>query len=120
MLFAFVRVTHPFLLARRSYVDWSPSPCIVCTDETAFGGYEKAAACFSTSKAIAPLLDRCLEKASEMLAADAFLHQYETYGLPKSEFLVALATLEQVAIIAHGCCYHAIITQSMCDSSAFL
>jgi hypothetical protein len=45
------------------------------------------------------MLDRCMSAATEMMAAGAFLHQYEAYGLDTFEFRRALAQVEQVCLV---------------------
>ncbi len=54
------------------------------------------------------LLEACLAHATEMLACDAFVHQYEAYGLTKAHFREAFAIVEQVHIdlcgLSHAVC----------------
>jgi hypothetical protein len=42
------------------------------------------------------MLERCLERSSELLAAGAYVHQYEAYGVTREHLAACIADLEQV------------------------
>ena len=62
----------------------------------AFCGYEKSAALISNSRSATRPLDHILEKAWNMFASRAYVHQYMRRGMSEEDFLDAFVTLEQV------------------------
>lgn len=52
--------------------------------------------CLSNSRSVLGPLETVAAKATEMLAARAFLHHYEKWGVGSEEFAGALATTEQI------------------------
>ena len=68
----------------------------VSTQPRAFCGYEKSAALISNSRSATRPLDHILEKAWNMFASRAYVHQYMRRGMSEEDFLDAFVTLEQV------------------------
>lgn len=66
------------------------------TQPRAFCGYEKSAALISNSRSATRPLDHILEKAWNMFASRAYVHQYMRRGMSEEDFLDAFVTLEQV------------------------
>lgn len=61
-----------------------------------FCGYEKSAALISNSGSVEKPLDYILDKAWNMFASRAYVHQYVKRGMCEEDFLDAFVTLEQV------------------------
>ena len=68
----------------------------VSTQPRGFCGYEKSAALISNSRSATRPLDYILEKAWNMFASRAYVHQYVRRGMNEEDFLDAFVTLEQV------------------------
>ncbi|KAK7477418.1 hypothetical protein BaRGS_00031320 [Batillaria attramentaria] len=68
----------------------------VSTQPRSFCGYEKCAALISNSRSVVQPLDHILEKAWNMFASRAYVHQYVKHGMSEEDFLDAFVTLEQV------------------------
>lgn len=68
----------------------------VATQPRSFSGYEKSAALVSNSRSAIRPLDQILEKAWNMFASRAYVHQYIQRGLSEEDFLDAFVMLEQV------------------------
>ncbi|KAK7087673.1 tubulin delta chain-like [Littorina saxatilis] len=68
----------------------------VSTQPRAFYGYEKSASLISNSRSATRPLDHILDKAWNMFASRAYVHQYVRRGLSEEDFLDAFVTLEQV------------------------
>lgn len=58
--------------------------------------YEKHLTILNNSNFICEDLNNTLHKAGEMFEHNAFIHQYEKYGIEKSDFLDAFAFCEQI------------------------
>lgn len=68
----------------------------VATQPRSFSGYEKSASLVSNSRSAIRPLDQILEKAWNMFASRAYVHQYIQRGLSEEDFLDAFVMLEQV------------------------
>ncbi|KAM9321454.1 tubulin delta chain [Gastrophryne carolinensis] len=62
----------------------------------AFNKYERLATLVSNSQCMLKPLDAIVEKAWNMFASRAYVHQYTKYGIDEEEFLQCFTTLEQV------------------------
>ena len=58
--------------------------------------YEKHLTVLSNSNYYCEDIKRTLSKAYEMYEYNAFIHQYEKYGLEKADFIEAFAFCEQI------------------------
>ena len=65
-------------------------------DRNEIKNYEKHLTLLSNSNFIAEDLSGSIFKAQNMLYHKAFVHQYEKYGMEKSDFLDAIAFCEQI------------------------
>ena len=65
-------------------------------DVNSINGYEKHLTVLSNSSYYCEDISRTLRKAYEMFEYNAFIHQYEKYGLEKSDFVEAFAFCEQI------------------------
>ncbi|XP_076452877.1 tubulin delta chain-like [Babylonia areolata] len=80
------------------YTPWmSPDMSFnVSTQPRAFSAYEKSATLVSNSRCATRPLDYILEKAWNMFASRAYVHQYVKRGMSEEDFLDAFVTLERV------------------------
>ncbi|XP_055957925.1 tubulin delta chain isoform X3 [Patella vulgata] len=62
----------------------------------AFNSYEKCAALISNSRSPIRPLNHIIDKAWNMFAARAYVHQYTQHGLNEEDFIDGFVTLEQV------------------------
>ncbi|KAK6191522.1 hypothetical protein SNE40_003187 [Patella caerulea] len=62
----------------------------------AFNNYEKCAALISNSRSPIRPLNHIIDKAWNMFAARAYVHQYTQHGLNEEDFIDGFVTLEQV------------------------
>ncbi|XP_072273393.1 tubulin delta chain [Pyxicephalus adspersus] len=80
------------------YTSWLSSDEAFTSWKTprAFNKYEKSATLVSNSQCLLKPLDAIVEKAWNMFASKAYVHQYTKYGIDEEEFLQCFTTLEQV------------------------
>lgn len=80
------------------YTSWLPSDeafsAWKCT--VPFNKYEKSATLVSNSQSLLQPLDSIVEKAWNMFASRAYVHQYTKYGITEEDFLESFTSLEQV------------------------
>lgn len=82
------------------YTTWT-SPDVgfnLSTQPRSFSSYEKCATLISNSRSVVEPMDYILEKAWNMFAARAYVHQYVKHGMSEEDFLDAFVTLEQVVV----------------------
>jgi hypothetical protein len=65
-------------------------------DKNELNKYEKHLTILSNSSFLCNDLNKTINKAEDMLNYNAFLHQYEKYGMTKNDFIDALAFCEQI------------------------
>ena len=68
----------------------------VYKDVNSINSYEKHLTVLSNSNYYCEDIKRTLSKAYEMYEYNAFIHQYEKYGLEKADFIEAFAFCEQI------------------------
>ncbi|XP_040192871.1 tubulin delta chain isoform X1 [Rana temporaria] len=80
------------------YTSWlSPADAFtIWKSPRAFNKYEKSATLVSNSQCLLKPLDTIVEKAWNMFASKAYVHQYTKYGIDEEDFLQCFTTLEQV------------------------
>ena len=81
------------------YTSWLPvdTAFAAFSSQRQFHGYEKSAVLLSNSQSAAlPCLDRTVDRAWQMFASRAYVHQYIRHGLVDADFVDCFATLEQV------------------------
>lgn len=80
------------------YVDWNqPSSCIsIYCHQRPFNNYEKSLTLLSNSQTPVRSLNSVVEKAWNMFASRAYVHQYLKFGISEDEFVDSFASLEQV------------------------
>eukprot|EP01041_Mallomonas_annulata_P003548 gene3548-7060_t len=83
---------------RRQHVSWQQSshPQTIAYSDTLCNGYQRSACLLTNGQAILPVMERALDRASRMFVADAYLHQYSSYGVEKQDFLEAFHSVGQV------------------------
>ena len=65
-------------------------------DERNINNYDKHLTILSNSNLYSQNIKKCLSKAYEMYEYNAFIHQYEKYGLEKGDFIDAFSFCEQI------------------------
>mmetsp|Transcript_148675 Transcript_148675/g.477418 ORF Transcript_148675/g.477418 Transcript_148675/m.477418 type:complete len:428 (-) Transcript_148675:26-1309(-) len=75
---------------------WSLEPPLVHADTHQVGGLERSIGLLSNCQTVLPPLAAAGEKASAMLKASAYVHQYERCGVSREELSHALLQLSQV------------------------
>ena len=65
-------------------------------DEHNINNYDKHLTILSNSNLYSQNIKKCLSKAYEMYEYNAFIHQYEKYGLEKGDFIDAFSFCEQI------------------------
>ncbi|CAK9054342.1 unnamed protein product [Durusdinium trenchii] len=60
------------------------------------GGLDRSLGCISNCQAVLPALSSTTSRATSMLRASAYLHQYERYGLSREEMSEAILVMLQV------------------------
>ena len=65
-------------------------------DEHNINNYDKHLTILANSNLYCQNIKKCLSKAYEMYEYNAFIHQYEKYGLEKGEFIDAFSFCEQI------------------------
>ena len=83
-------------LRRLQFWRFALEPLQVRADNHQVGGVERSLGFLSNCQAILPTLQSASSKATRMLRASAYLHQYERYGVGREEMSEALLSLLQV------------------------
>ena len=65
-------------------------------DENCINNYDKHLTILANSNLYCTNIKKCLNKAYEMYEYNAFIHQYEKYGLKKDDFIDAFSFCEQI------------------------
>ena len=80
------------------YSDWIPSDsaCSVWCHSRPFNQYEKSATLLSNSQTLVAPLTSVAQKAWNMFASRAYVHQYLRYGITEDHFLDSFASVEQI------------------------
>ncbi|KAH9515143.1 Tubulin delta chain [Bulinus truncatus] len=80
------------------YTPWMPAGLASCVlrQPRLFCDYEKAATLVSNSCASVKPLNKIMDKAWNMFASRAYVHQYLKHGLTEEDFLDSFVTLENV------------------------
>ena len=65
-------------------------------DEHCINNYDKHLTILANSNLYCSNIKKCLSKAYEMYEYNAFIHQYEKYGLKKDDFIDAFSFCEQI------------------------
>ena len=65
-------------------------------DEHNINNYDKHLTILANSNLYCSNIKKCLSKAYEMYEYNAFIHQYEKYGLKKADFIDAFSFCEQI------------------------
>ena len=65
-------------------------------DEHCINNYDKHLTILANSNLYSSNIKKCLNKAYEMYEYNAFIHQYEKYGLKKEDFIDAFSFCEQI------------------------
>ena len=65
-------------------------------DEHCINNYDKHLTILANSNLYSTNIKKCLNKAYEMYEYNAFIHQYEKYGLKKEDFIDAFSFCEQI------------------------
>ena len=65
-------------------------------DEHCINNYDKHLTILANSNLYCSNIKKCLSKAYEMYEYNAFIHQYEKYGLKKEDFIDAFSFCEQI------------------------
>ena len=65
-------------------------------DEHCINSYDKHLTILANSNLYCSYIKKCLSKAYEMYEYNAFIHQYEKYGLKKDDFIDAFSFCEQI------------------------
>ena len=65
-------------------------------DEHCINNYDKHLTILANSNLYCSNIKKCLNKAYEMYEYNAFIHQYEKYGLKKDDFIDAFSFCEQI------------------------
>ena len=65
-------------------------------DEHCINNYDKHLTILANSNLYCTNIKKCLNKAYEMYEYNAFIHQYEKYGLKKDDFIDAFSFCEQI------------------------
>ena len=65
-------------------------------DEHCINNYDKHLTILANSNLYCSNIKKCLSKAYEMYEYNAFIHQYEKYGLKKADFIDAFSFCEQI------------------------
>ena len=65
-------------------------------DEHSINNYDKHLTILANSNLYCKNIQKCLSKAYEMYEYNAFIHQYEKYGLEKGDFIDAFSFCEQI------------------------
>lgn len=65
-------------------------------DEHTINNYDKHLTILANSNLYCKNIQKCLSKAYEMYEYNAFIHQYEKYGLEKGDFIDAFSFCEQI------------------------
>jgi len=85
------------------YAPWLPHlPFSVVGSARQSRGLKRSAVLLSNSQGAASKLDTILHTATNLRAADAYLHQYRKFGLSDAHLDLSLASLEQVASDYHN------------------
>ncbi|XP_013080333.2 tubulin delta chain-like [Biomphalaria glabrata] len=80
------------------YAPWVPQDLASCVFRQPrwFCGYEKAATLVGNSSASVKPLNKIIDKAWNMFASRAYVHQYLKHGLTEEDFLDSFVSLEKV------------------------
>ncbi|XP_072101023.1 tubulin delta chain isoform X1 [Mobula birostris] len=83
---------------RALYTSWMPVDTAFNLWRTSvpFNKYEKSATLVSNSQCLLKPLDCAINKAWDMFASRAYVHQYVKHGISEEEFLDSFTTMEQV------------------------
>ena len=57
--------------------------------------YQRSASCISNNNACVPILQRSLDKATQLYRANAYVHHYYDYGLESGDFTEAIRSIAQ-------------------------
>lgn len=74
---------------------FSNSSCYLL-DNHSFGGYHRSATLLDNSQLFVEPFDKIISRCTNMLSQNAYVHQYEKYGLSKEEFIEKLAVMEGI------------------------
>ena len=79
------------------YSTWSPpDPLAVSSSSTIFGKCSMSAAMLSNDQSCIGPISAMQERAYQMFASRAYVHQYESFGLGQEEFKSCFAHIEEV------------------------
>ncbi|XP_065068477.1 tubulin delta chain-like [Rhopilema esculentum] len=80
------------------YASWIPKDeaSSVWYQEKAFSKYEKSATLISNSQGFVKPINSVIQKAWDMFASHAYVHQYEKYGINDDNFIDSFGCLEQI------------------------
>ncbi|EDV22441.1 uncharacterized protein TRIADDRAFT_28772 [Trichoplax adhaerens] len=82
----------------RLYVNWMPNSSGLATrvNSRPYNKYEKSAFLLSNSQFCIPTINNVTEKAWNMFANRAYIHQYISNGISEDDFIDSFATAEQI------------------------
>jgi hypothetical protein len=79
-----------------SLSDNNPIKLCYTPNNQTINGYQRATSSISNSQTILPILQRTVNKASDLFHSNAYLHQYTNYGIEKEDFIDSFRTLGSV------------------------
>lgn len=65
-------------------------------DSHGFGGYHRSATLIDNNQHFVDPFDKIITRCTSMLSQNAYVHQYEKYGLDKESFIEKLAVMEGI------------------------
>jgi tubulin delta len=72
-----------------------PTPKLLL-DSHSFGGYYRSTALIDNNQLFVDPFDKIIGRCTSMLSENAYLYQYEKYGLEKQRFVEYLAVMEGI------------------------
>ncbi|KAI5620747.1 tubulin delta chain [Silurus asotus] len=98
MLIANARMEEGAFKESGLYVPWLPADGTFHTwhSPVPFSGYEKLATLISNNQSLLNPLDNIVQKAWNMFASRAYIHQYTKFGISEDDFLESFTMLEQI------------------------
>eukprot|EP00913_Durusdinium_trenchii_P023650 g22220.t1 len=91
-----MNATHQEPLKKMPLWQHSVDGMQVHADAHHVGGLDRSLGCISNCQAVLPALSSTTSRATSMLRASAYLHQYERYGLSREEMSEAILVMLQV------------------------
>lgn len=80
----------------RMYAPWNTDPFRCYSSSSKINAYDKTGTLISNSKAMLQTLAITMDKAYDMFAHGAFLHQYERFGVDRNFFQEAFLRIDQI------------------------